>query len=201
LAAPTAANREARRIDRRFVATLWASHRVAALLQRLRLKGHDEKLAAELVEIATQHGIVTEYTAFVADSGGELNAENHAIANENLVRGLSRHSGSWAVNQARNEQQLMKRKVASYSAENYRDQDGREQKAAVQRVGGRVFYKKDGSWVESGGNAKDSAPVKTVKRYSDEYYEMVKHNADFAKAQRLDGKVRMQVGDRQVEVE
>lgn len=202
LKAPTATDRTARPIDRRFVATLWASHRVAAILQRLRLKGHDEKLATELVEIATRHGIVTEYTAFVADGGGELNDENQARANDNLLKGLSRRSGSWAVNQARNEQKLMNRKVASYSVENYRDQDGRQQQAAVQRVGGHVFYKKDGGWVEANANpAEVAAPVKSIKRYSDEYYELVKHNADFAKAQRLDGKMRMKVGDRQVEVE
>ena len=49
------------------IAQLWAQRRVADLLTELRLEGQRDSLIEEIVDIATQFGIVTPYTAYLAE--------------------------------------------------------------------------------------------------------------------------------------
>jgi Ca-activated chloride channel homolog len=50
-----------------FVAKLWATRRVGEIIDELDLKGRNEELVNELVALATEHGILTPYTSFLAD--------------------------------------------------------------------------------------------------------------------------------------
>jgi len=50
-----------------FVAKLWATRRVGEIIDELDLKGQNEELVKELIELATKHGILTPYTSFLAD--------------------------------------------------------------------------------------------------------------------------------------
>ncbi|MCE5269064.1 MAG: VWA domain-containing protein [Planctomycetaceae bacterium] len=52
-----------------FVEKLWAIRRVGEILDELDLKGKNQELITELVELATRHGILTPYTSFMADEG------------------------------------------------------------------------------------------------------------------------------------
>jgi len=49
------------------IAQLWAQRRVADLLTELRIEGVRDSLVEEIVEIANQFGIVTPYTAYLAE--------------------------------------------------------------------------------------------------------------------------------------
>jgi Ca-activated chloride channel homolog len=53
-----------------FVAKLWATRRVGEIIDELDLKGRNEELVKELVDLATKHGILTPYTSFLADDTG-----------------------------------------------------------------------------------------------------------------------------------
>ncbi|TWT87400.1 von Willebrand factor type A domain protein [Pseudobythopirellula maris] len=83
-----------------FVARLWAMRRVGDLINQLDLNGRNEELVEELVSLATEHGIVTQYTSFLADE----NANPNAVAS-NRARGLQESedlsvaSGEYAFNQ------------------------------------------------------------------------------------------------------
>jgi Ca-activated chloride channel family protein len=55
-----------------FVEKLWAVRRVGEILEEIDLKGKNEELVRELVELATRHGIITPYTSFLADEGTSL---------------------------------------------------------------------------------------------------------------------------------
>ncbi len=50
-----------------FVAKLWATRRVGEIIDELDLKGRNQELVNELVSLATEHGIMTPYTSFLAD--------------------------------------------------------------------------------------------------------------------------------------
>jgi len=50
-----------------FIEKLWAVRRVGEILDELDLKGKNDELVKELVELATRHGILTPYTSFMAD--------------------------------------------------------------------------------------------------------------------------------------
>jgi Ca-activated chloride channel family protein len=54
-----------------FVAKLWATRRVGEIIDELDLKGRNEELVKELVDLATKHGILTPYTSFLADENSQ----------------------------------------------------------------------------------------------------------------------------------
>ncbi len=186
-----------------FVANLWAARRMGALLRELRLEGHNDALVKEVIELSRRFGIVTEYTAFLAASGGEVDAAAIADTVTRVREANSQRSGSWAFNQAANEQALIGRKASTSSANYYKDRQGKRKQAEVKQVGSKAFYKRDGRWVQADAPTDGAAPPRAkrrVKKFSPAYFDLVKTNKDFADAQRLDAPVEMTVGDAQVEV-
>jgi Ca-activated chloride channel family protein len=55
-----------------FIEKLWAVRRVGEILDEMDLKGKNDELVHELVELATRHGIITPYTSFLADERTSL---------------------------------------------------------------------------------------------------------------------------------
>jgi Ca-activated chloride channel homolog len=55
-----------------FVAKLWATRRVGEIIDEIDLKGRNDELVNELVELATKHGILTPYTSFLADENNQI---------------------------------------------------------------------------------------------------------------------------------
>ena len=57
-----------------FVEKLWAIRRIGEILDEIDLKGKNEELVKELVELATRYGVVTPYTSFLADENAPIGA-------------------------------------------------------------------------------------------------------------------------------
>jgi Ca-activated chloride channel family protein len=78
-----------------FVEKLWAVRRVGEILDELDLKGKNQELVKELVDLATRHAILTPYTSFLADENAPLGdvATNVRRAGERLSA-LDQASGS-----------------------------------------------------------------------------------------------------------
>ena len=55
-----------------FIEKLWAVRRVGEILDELDLRGKNEELVKELVELSKRHGILTPYTSFMADENTNL---------------------------------------------------------------------------------------------------------------------------------
>jgi Ca-activated chloride channel family protein len=200
-----------------FVAPLWASRNVGFLLQELRLHGPNDELIKEVVRLSKKFGIVTEYTVFLtsasrgarggaiaglaagapAGAAGEL---AFADAKGRLEQANLQQAGRWAVNQALNDKQLQNRVVATREGNSYRDRQGRQvTDDNVRQIGSRTYYLGDGQWVDSQEAGKRQKRV--VKLYSDEYYQLLRGNADFAKAQQLGWAVEMNLGNERIVVE
>ncbi|MBQ8362785.1 MAG: VWA domain-containing protein, partial [Thermoguttaceae bacterium] len=57
-----------------FIERLWATRRVGEIVDRLDLEGSNAELMNELLELSKKHGIMTPYTAFLADDSVALDA-------------------------------------------------------------------------------------------------------------------------------
>jgi Ca-activated chloride channel family protein len=82
-----------------FVAKLWATRRVGEIIDELDLKGKNDELIKELVELATKHGILTPYTSFLADDSAprtERAAQHAATLN---LDALGQAEGAYGVHQ------------------------------------------------------------------------------------------------------
>ncbi|MBQ9798463.1 MAG: VWA domain-containing protein [Thermoguttaceae bacterium] len=77
-----------------FVERLWATRRVGEIVDRLDLDGPNDELMNELLELSKKHGIMTPYTAFLADDSVALDAtaENARRAAGNFKRLASQTS-------------------------------------------------------------------------------------------------------------
>ena len=70
-----------------FIEKLWAVRRVGEILDELDLKGKNNELVKELVELATRHGILTPYTSFMANENVNIHdvASNAGWAGNRLL--------------------------------------------------------------------------------------------------------------------
>jgi Ca-activated chloride channel family protein len=90
-----------------FVAKLWATRRVGEIIDEIDLKGRNEELVNELVALATEHGILTPYTSFLADENSNVRdlAENRQRTLEQ-VESLAEVSGQYGFTQRENKLSL-----------------------------------------------------------------------------------------------
>lgn len=92
-----------------FIERLWAMRRIGEILDQIDLKGKNQELVDELIRLSTKHGILTPYTAFLADESTVLTArsENFRSLDRNLDA-LQASSGSSGVMQRGGKMELQK---------------------------------------------------------------------------------------------
>jgi len=187
--------------EHEFVAPLWAARKIGYLLQEIRLHGENEELIAEVVKLSRKFGIVTEYTEFLAMTDNDISTEEAVNETNRLVNmANAQKAGQWAFNQARNDFRLQNRKVATQQANNYLDRLGRVVvNDAVRQIGSQTFYLRDGQWVDAEEAGQRNRRV--VRIHSDEYNDLVRNNARFARAQQLGWAMEINVGDERIVVE
>jgi Ca-activated chloride channel family protein len=83
-----------------FIEKLWAVRRVGEILEEMDLKGRNDELVKELVDLATRHAILTPYTSFLADENTRIGdvATNVRRAGDRLLA-LDQASGSAGFHQ------------------------------------------------------------------------------------------------------
>jgi len=152
-----------------FVPRLWASRRIAELIDQIRQIGAPEglrdvsgfdpfkdprtrELAETILQLSTEFGILTEYTAFLATEGTDLSdgRELRRVAGEQLrSRAIAARSGRGAVNQSLNVQAQKGRATLNYRNSFLDEQLERIEVANVQQVADRAFYRRGGRWIDS----------------------------------------------------
>jgi Ca-activated chloride channel family protein len=178
-----------------FIEKLWAVRRVGEILDEIDLKGKNDELVKELVDLATRHGILTPYTSFMADENSNIHdfAANVPKAAGRLHSlGMSFGSGGFAQRSMKgkfqNEAQAPSASSPSESLKKF-DYDkaadafgapeaevaGREAKSAeknMRNVGDRTFFRREGRWVDSKVTKDQETNAKRVKQFSDEYFKL-----------------------------
>jgi Ca-activated chloride channel family protein len=130
------------------VAQLWAQRRVADLLTEVRIEGPRDSLIEEIVELATQFGIVTPYTAYLAEEP-ELALDAGFAFDEVQARSAAApSSGEAAVDGASDLEAL---RAGSFSGGGA---------PTVRQLGAHSYYLIDGAWVRDGyESTSDVTPV------------------------------------------
>ncbi|WP_437186825.1 VIT domain-containing protein [Planctomicrobium sp. SH668] len=181
-----------------FIAKLWAVRRIGEIIDELDLNGKNDELVTELVNLSTKYGILTPYTSFLADETvrpGLASAENRDRAAENL-QFLAETDGASGFEQRAAKQRFKGANQAADSAilpapaviDNLSVAGGRPTSSAVRENAPATMIQKEGQSLYRRGKllvtpetanidlAKDQAQVKTITRYSDEYFALVDAN-------------------------
>lgn len=128
------------------IAQLWAQRRVADLLTEVRIEGARDSLIEEIVELATRFGIVTPYTAYLAEEPDGAFASE--ADQQNLVRDAVQAapvSGEAAVAGAGDLEDLRTGTL---------DLGGTDARV----LGAHTYYRVDGTWTREGYKPETAAP-------------------------------------------
>ncbi len=183
-----------------FVEKLWATRRIGEIINELDLRGRNQELIDELVRLSTRHGILTPYTAFLADERTSL-----AAVRENAVRaqdyafgggspgrgarapglggaggGLSSVTGEDAVNLRLQKANMQRAAIApSQGQQRYLNAKGQyEVEQNVQVVGNKALYRRSNRWVDPSVTPDDEKKAEVVEQFSDRYFELARSNAN-----------------------
>ena len=175
-----------------FVPRLWASRKIADLVDTVRQMGadpsastHDPKvkeLVDEIVRLSTQFGILTEYTAFLAREGTDL-GDAHAVRREAEdvleSRAMRARSGMAAVNQSFNFGRQKAQTELNYRNTYYDEQLNEVAISTVQQINDQAYYRRGRQWVDSRlVNKEQSArPARVIAFGSREFFDLAERLA------------------------
>jgi Ca-activated chloride channel homolog len=170
-----------------FVPRLWASRKIAELIDLVREMGADpgassmdpkvNELTEEIVRLSKEFGILTEYTAFLAREGTDLNdalSLNSETRRLLESRGMRARSGMGGMNQSLNMVRQKAQVQLNYSNAFYNDKMERVNIQSVQQVNDWAFYNKQGRWVDSrlSKEQQNREPDKVVEFGSKDYFDL-----------------------------
>jgi Ca-activated chloride channel family protein len=165
-----------------FVARLWASNKIAVLSEAIRDLGADgatantTELVSEIVRLSTQFGILTEYTAFLAEEGTTLAAApaNAARAAFNYSdKAMKMRSGPAAVSQAGNINKAAESKQLNVRNRFLDDKMNAVEITSVQQVQAGAFFNKGNRWSDANAAKAERAPDRTIEIGSTEFGRLV----------------------------
>jgi Ca-activated chloride channel family protein len=184
-----------------FVEKLWAMRRIGEIIDQLDLHGKNDELIKELVELSTRHGVLTPYTAFLADENagpGPLAFDHRAGARHagELVERLKEAEGKAAFSQRDFKKQLRGAEVAASPEPSAKPRAGRGEATdgavlrdidsdSLVRVdavrvleGGKTLYRRGNVWYAYDAVKQDMQKLRTetkiVERFSEEYFDIVR---------------------------
>jgi Ca-activated chloride channel family protein len=172
-----------------FIPRLWATRKIGALLNTIRLHGEDPELVDAIVRLSIRYGIITPYTSFLiteddifTQSGVE---EAQGFVQTESAQAFSAPSGADAVGAAEAAADLASANAPMQPAPNAgafreKDEEGGDmgggesanEAQALRYVADRTFVWRDGTWIDTLYNADDMTPVE-VEFLSDDYFDLL----------------------------
>lgn len=155
-----------------YIASLWAARKIGYLLDQIRLHGESEELIDEIVKLSLEYGILTEYTAFLAEEGRALATEEVAERAAGAMRaGYAPVAGPAAVSQAQNAQGMQVQAQVGLT-NTYLDAEGNRKRISnIQNVGQRGFVLRDGRWEDTRYQPEHEVALQ-VQAYSEAHFQL-----------------------------
>ncbi len=210
-----------------FAEKLWATRRVGEIIDELDLRGQNQELIDELVQLSIRHGIITPYTSFLADDNVRLadRRENSTRAADSAKRGLAIESGKAGVEQRLSKGAFQKAdnlsaatpaaaapvagaSVAEAKKENFKgvrvlDTSGEVQSLdSVRQYGQKTFFRKKDLWQDSTVTTEQQQKAIRVKQFSREYFDLASsHSGTLAKYLVFEEPVLVNLGDKTYQID
>jgi Ca-activated chloride channel family protein len=194
-----------------FVPRLWATRKIAMLVDEIRQRGAEapsseprdplatdprlRELVEEIVRLSTRFGILTEYTAFLATEPGVKPDARHTSLTAAVEEGCKNlqeravqvRTGQYAVSQSLNVKAQQTAACGNAKNEFWNANMQRVSISSVQQVCDQTLFLRDNRWVDArlmGKDLKDqeAAPDRTVDFGSLEYFEIARKLADEGRA-------------------
>jgi len=179
LVAPSSASSHA------FIAQLWATRRIGELIDEIDLHGKNPELVEELVRLSTLYGILTPYTAFLADETArpDVTSVSNLNAARRELQNLDAATGQSAFEQRSSKQQF-KGAVLNAAPGQMNGPAGVAASTAAPAIlfnADQTLYRK-GNLIVTPQTAhldleKNKQDIQEVTRFSQEYFDLIAQNS------------------------
>jgi Ca-activated chloride channel family protein len=163
-----------------FIPRLWATRKIGALLNQIRLHGENSELVDSVVRLSVRYGIITEYTSFLIDEDDIFTDEGRTHLGQTFAEeeeaAAEVFTGAEAVDRAEAEGALKSAEapaaaplptaVANAAGEMVQTDE------VVRLVRDKTFVYRDGVWVDTAFDPTAYDPVQ-VSFLGDDYFELV----------------------------
>ena len=160
-----------------FIPKLWASRKIGALTQQIKLNGQNPELVDEIRQLALRHGLLSEYTSYLVQEPPPVIASSGVVggrATGNVAAAPPPTAASGRVSVQRAEANRVAREVRS-------EADLQKQAAAMDELrsrdradsrvaGGRSFTVVNGVWIDAGH--KDNTII-SIEPFSAAYFAVL----------------------------
>ncbi|MCW5762248.1 MAG: VWA domain-containing protein [Phycisphaeraceae bacterium] len=174
-----------------FVARLWAQRKIATLIDALRQRSADpdfnqnnpayKELVDEIVALSKEHGILTEYTAFIAlesEYRQDL-ADKGASRQRHFAPAQQSRSGAEGVQREATNLDMLSRKQVAPASTSFYSVDaagGRAASDPVQNIANLSLYRRSNRWVEASLlDTPDIKPARIIDFDSKEFDEVLEY--------------------------
>src|SRR6266566_1975619 len=179
--------------DARYIEQLWAARKAGTLSREIRLHGQTQELMDALKQLALRYGILTEYTSYLVQEPTialRRQAENRVL--QAPAAAPADQAGAGYVGRAAQEKSMADAVhidgVAVSGTVNVSELDEmRRARSGInptQRIGGRLFIMRDGTWTDLGHG--DSLRVVSIAPYSEAYFALLKAVPELREAAALE---------------
>jgi len=169
-----------------FVPRLWASRKIAQLIDQIVQLGADpgvteddpkiQELTETIVFLSAQYGIITEYTAFLAREGTNLGdyADLLGQASSNLIdSAVGDRTGEGGVSQAVNNAQQRAQDVLNRDSSYLNSSMERTRIVNAQQANDLTLYFNDGKWIDSRlMGLPDITPHQVIEYASEAFFDL-----------------------------
>jgi len=178
---------------------LWASKKVAYLMDEINLHGRNKGIEEQIKSIGKKYGIVTPYTSFLIVEDSMRHMLTGGKDDATIAREMAEaKTGDFAVQRSKGLAKMKKAEAApamimpaaAPAGSGYDEAEVNEKiQATIKNAGGRTFVlNNDGYFTDTEFDAKNDM-VKEIKYLSREYFEMSKESRDVTEIMSLGQKV------------
>jgi Ca-activated chloride channel family protein len=157
-----------------FLPRIWATRKVAYLLDEIRLNGENPELVNEIKDLGTTFGIVTPYTSFLVleDKAQGFQPPSPADRDEiDMMSGtgmLKEERGGFALKSSEAVRDMKEKSVVEAP-----------KLMSIKQVGDRTFFLRDKTWIDTG--YPEGAKTIDLSFDSNAYWKFVSENPDTGK--------------------
>ncbi|GAB4573647.1 MAG: VIT domain-containing protein [Anaerolineae bacterium] len=161
-----------------FIPRLWATRRIGALLDQIRLQGENPELVDSVVRLSIRYGIITPYTSFLIQEDDIFTQTGRNMIMEEAEAGMdmafSQSAGAAAVDAAEaiGGARSAQAPMAMPTAIQTKAGEMVTTREVIRQVRDKTFVLRDGVWIDTAYDPEQMTQV-DVPFLSDEYFALV----------------------------
>jgi Ca-activated chloride channel family protein len=155
-----------------FIPRLWASRKIGALAQELRLHGMNQELVEEIRRTALRYGLLSEFTSYLVQEPEEF-AQGPVPRDVRSLAAPSAAVGEGAVAAAKQDRARREARTEMELADADEDLLSRGHLGQTRHVAGRLFAERHGVWTDLAH--RDSLRTVEIAPYGDAYFALLQH--------------------------